>query len=316
MSDPRQARTILIAGPTASGKSALAMELARRLDGVIVNADSMQVYRELRILTARPSVEDEREVPHRLYGHVSGATAYSTGDWLQDAASALADIRASAKRAIVVGGTGLYFKALLDGLSPIPSVPADVRAHWRQEAKQLGAADLHEELQKRDPVMAARLRPTDTQRLTRALEVLSATGRSLAHWHDLPRQPVLDVTKTVRLLVNPGRAVLDRRCEERFDAMIAAGALEEVSALRSLQLSADLPIMKALGVTALTQYLVGALPLPEAAALAKSQTRAYVKRQLTWLKRNMTSWNSSFTQQTFPMDGFCFDSVLETIDQP
>ena len=309
-------KSILIAGPTASGKSALAIELARRFDGVIVNADSMQVYRELRILTARPSGEDERAVPHLLYGHVSGSTAYSTGDWILDVGRALAEIRERGKRPILVGGTGLYFKALLEGLSPIPSVPEDIRAHWRLEAKRIGAAGLHELLLTRDPLMASRLHASDTQRITRAHEVLSATGRSLADWQELPREPVLEEAATIRLAVLPGRLELNRRCDARFDRMMAEGALEEVRALKALGLSPELPVMKALGVPPLISHLDGQLGLDAAVASAKSQTRDYVKRQLTWLRRNMCSWFSLLSQDYVVLRTNAFDFVLETIDQP
>jgi tRNA dimethylallyltransferase len=283
-------RAILIAGPTASGKSALAIALARELGGLIVNADSMQVYRELRILTARPTVEEERALPHRLYGHVSAAEAYSTGRWLADVEAALAQAASEGSRVIVVGGTGLYFKALLEGLSPIPSIPAAVRAHWREAASSRGAADLHAELARRDTEMAARLVATDTQRIVRALEVLEATGLSLAEWQRRPGRPLIEPDQTIRLVLAPERAALVGRCDLRFDAMLAEGALAEVSALAALDLDPGLPAMGALGVPPLMRHLRGELALPEAAAQAKSDTRHYVKRQLTWLKRHMIAW--------------------------
>ncbi len=217
-------RAILIAGPTASGKSAFALDLAEKKGGVVINADSMQVYRDLRILTARPTPEDEARAPHRLYGHVPGSEAYSAARFADEASRAIADVRALGRVPIIVGGTGLYFKALLEGLSPVPPVPDDVRAHWRGEADRLGAAALHAVLAHRDPVMAGRLKATDPQRMVRALEVLEATGRSLADWHETPGQPVLQEAETERFVLMPERDELYRRCDARFEAMMAAGA--------------------------------------------------------------------------------------------
>lgn len=291
-------RTILIAGPTASGKSALALALAERLGGVVVNADSMQVYRELPILTARPSLEDEARVPHRLYGHVPAADAYSAGRFAADAARALAEIRAWGRTPIVVGGTGLYFKTLLQGLSPIPPVPADVRARWRGEAERLGARGLHGVLAGLDPEMAARLRPTDPQRIVRALEVLEATGRSLAEWQRSPGEPIVAEAEAVRLVILPDREELHRRCDARFEAMMAGGAFDEVQALAAQRLDPGLPAMRALGVRPLMAHLAGALARDQAVAEGKAETRQYVKRQVTWLRRNMRAWTSIDAQET------------------
>jgi tRNA dimethylallyltransferase len=285
-------RAILIAGPTASGKSGLALALADCFGGVVINADSMQVYRELRILTARPSAADEARAPHRLYGHVCAADAYSTGRWIADVATVLAEARAQGLRPIVTGGTGLYFKALLQGLSPIPPVPESVRTHWRTEAARRGAEALHQDLRQRDPEMAERLKPGDTQRVTRALEVLDATGRSLADWQRAPGVPVLEEAETVRLVVMPERDELFRRCDARFETMLAAGALDEVRALAALNLDPKLPALGALGVPPLLLHLAGTLSLDDAATQAKAETRQYAKRQFTWLKRNMISWNA------------------------
>jgi tRNA dimethylallyltransferase len=287
----RDPRPILIAGPTASGKSALAMQLARERGGLIVNADSMQVYRELRILTARPSPEDEAALPHRLYGHVSALEAYSVARWLEDVAGVLAEARASGATAIVVGGTGLYFKALLEGLSPIPEVPAEVRAHWRQTAIAAAPGELHAALRQRDPVMAARLAPGDTQRITRALEVIEATGRSLAAWQELPGAPLLHAEEAERIVVAPPRDALVQRADRRFDQMIAMGAVEEVARLDTLPLRADATALRALGVPHLRAHLAGTMALEVAIAAAKLATRHYIKRQETWLRRNMSAWN-------------------------
>jgi tRNA dimethylallyltransferase len=291
-------RSILIAGPTASGKSRLALTLAQRLDGVVINADSMQVYRELRVLTARPSVEDEAAAPHRMYGMVAGAEAYSAGRFVEDARRELAAAWAAGKVPIVVGGTGLYFKALLEGLSPIPAVPATIRAHWRGEAERLGAEALHHVLRERDPAMAERLAPTDTQRIVRALEVMESTGQSLRDWQKLSGEPVVRDSEALKYVFALSREELRRRCDARFDAMVAGGAVEEVAALMELQLDPSLPVMRALGVTPLAGYVAGKLTLDEAVERGKAETRQYLKRQTTWLSRNMISWNGIDANET------------------
>jgi tRNA dimethylallyltransferase len=290
---------ILIAGPTASGKSGLALALAERLGGTVVNADSMQVYRELRILTARPTPEDEARVPHALYGFVGGVEAYSAGRYATDAARAIAEAHATGRVPIVVGGTGLYFKALLEGLSPIPAADPEVRAFWRGEAaRRRPAVELHALLAGRDPEMAGRLMPTDTQRIVRALEVLDSTGRSLADWQRQPGRPALAEAETVRLLLLPDRESHGALIDARFDAMLAAGALAEVRALLALGLSTELPIMRAHGVPSLAAHLRGAVSLDEAVAAAKTETRQYAKRQLTWLRRHMIAWKHMNAQET------------------
>ena len=285
-----RAQAILIAGPTASGKSGLALALAERLGGVVINADSMQVYRDLRILTARPSPEDEARAPHALYGFVPGRDSYSAGRYMADATQAITEARAAGRVPIVVGGTGLYLKALLEGLSPIPAVPQAIREHWRAEARRLGAAALHHVLNRRDPETAARLQPTDPQRLARALEVLEATGRPLAHWQRERGQPGLDPEAAIRLVVAPPRDELHRRIEARFEAMMAAGVLEEVEALVARGYARDLPIMRAHGVRPLMRYLAGESEREAAVSQAMAETRQYAKRQMTWLIRNMIAW--------------------------
>jgi tRNA dimethylallyltransferase len=309
-------RPILIAGPTASGKSGLALALAERLGGTVVNADSMQVYRELRILTARPSPADEARVPHALYGFVGGAEAYSAGRYAADAGRAIAEAKAAGRVPIVVGGTGLYFRALLQGLSPIPAADPQVRAFWRAEGARRPAAELHALLRERDPEMAARLKPTDPQRIVRALEVLESTGRSLAHWQRQPGRPVLPEAETVRLLLLPERAGHGELIDARFDAMLAAGALEEVRGLLDAGLSDQLPIMRALAVAPLAAHLRGAVPLDEAAATAKSDTRKYAKRQLTWLRRNMIAWRQVNTKDMEKSLGRGFLFIIGGVDRP
>lgn len=295
---------ILIAGPTASGKSAAALALAERHGGSVINADSMQVYRELRVLTARPSAAEMAAVPHRLYGTVPGAEAYSVGRWLDDASVAIEEARAEGRVPILVGGTGLYFKALLEGLSPVPDIPAEVRTFWRDQAKLLGPEGLHKKLTQLDPVVAARLRPTDPQRVVRALEVIHATDFSLAEWQGREGTPVVQSASAVKLVVAPEREQVYAAIEARFDRMIEAGAIAEVEALMALDLDPGLPVMRAHGVQELSAYTTGRITLEEAATKAKSETRRYAKRQMTWLKRFMTDWdwvpNSKATSAATP----------------
>jgi tRNA dimethylallyltransferase len=287
-----KSKPILIAGPTASGKSALALAIAEHVGGVIITADSMQVDRELRILSARPTAEEEARVPHRLYGFVPAAEAYSTGRFVRDAADAIAKAQEDGRRPIIVGGTGLYFKALLEGLSPIPPIDDAIREHWRAEAERRGAADLHRELSTRDATMAARLAPADTQRIVRALEVFEQTGRSLADWQKVQGVPVIEEDETVRLLMTLDRTTLHARADGRFDRMMASGALDEARALDALRLDPALPAMRAIGVRPLLSIVRGEESLDAAVEAAKVETRQYVKRQETWLKRNMITWKS------------------------
>ena len=283
-------QTILIAGPTASGKSALALALAERLGGMVINADSMQVYAELPILTARPAAADLTRAPHRLYGHVPAAQAYSVGRWLADVAHELAAACEAGQVPVIVGGTGLYFHALLHGLAPVPDIPPPVRTHWRAEAARLGPEALHAVLAARDPVMAARLRPSDPQRVTRALEVLDGTGRSLAEWARELGTPLLDVASVTRTVLLPERAALYAHCDRRFDLMLEAGALAEVEELLTHDLATEKPAMRALGVRPLTAHLRGELTLAAAAEQAKAETRQYAKRQTTWIRGRMGDW--------------------------
>lgn len=281
---------VLIAGATASGKSGLAIEVAKAIDGVVVNADSMQVYRDLSILTARPQEADMQDVEHALYGFVGACDTYSVGRYIADAAVHAEAVRASGKVPIFVGGTGLYFRGLLQGLSPVPAIDPEVRQRWRDVAAADGVATLHAALQARDPEMASRLMPTDVQRLVRALEVIEGTGRSLSYWQSLPGTPVLDAEKCIKLVVEMDRKLLYRRCDLRFKQMIDGGALFEVARLQAMQLDRSLPIMRALGVGPLLRYLNGQSDLAEAVERGQTETRQYAKRQLTWLRRNMISW--------------------------
>ena len=283
-------RAVLIAGPTASGKSALAMQLAETLGGTVINADSMQVYRDLHAITARPSPQDEARVPHRLYGHVDAAENYSTGRWCRDVGEVLAAIAAEGRVPIVVGGTGLYFKALTAGLAAVPPIPADIRADVRGRLESDGVAVLYNELLQRDPPTAYRLMPNDRSRISRALEVVIATGRSLTDWHREGMPPIVDPRVTARIFITCERAELVRRISARFDAMLEAGALDEVRALAGRALDPNLPAMKAHGVPWLIRHLKGEISREAAAEGAKMDTRRYAKRQVTWFRNQMPDW--------------------------
>ncbi|MCF6198700.1 MAG: tRNA (adenosine(37)-N6)-dimethylallyltransferase MiaA [Hyphomicrobiaceae bacterium] len=282
---------ILIAGQTASGKSGLALKLAQEHDGIIINADSMQVYGELQILTARPGLDEMQDISHRLYGHINASTAYSLGQWLQDVERTLLEIEQVGKRAIIVGGTGLYFKGLLEGLSPVPDIPDDVRDKWRTQALD-PAIDLHKQLHALDPAIANQLLPSDRQRLARALEVIEGTGKSLLYWQTQPEKALLDPDKTEKIMISIERAELYKKCDQRFEQMMQNGVLAEVEELLRLNLPPTLPAMRALGVRPLSAFLQGEISKEEAVERAKTETRQYAKRQNTWLKSNMITWNA------------------------
>ena len=275
----KEARLIVIAGPTASGKSALALAAARRFGGTIINADSMQVYENLRIVTARPTLAEETAAPHRLYGVLPGADYCSAGRWRE---MALAEI-ARAEVPILVGGTGLYIRSLLDGIVDLPPIPPEVRQAARDLAARLGPA-FHAELALLDPGMASRLLPSDLQRQIRAYEVLRATGRSLADWQNLPTKGYPGPALVISL--DPPANLLRARIDERFAAMISAGAVEEVAAL---DLPGDAPLGKAVGVPELRAYVSGEMDLPAAIAAGQGASRAYAKRQRTWFRHQLDS---------------------------
>ena len=283
-------RAVLIAGPTASGKSALALALAEKIGATIINADSMQVYRDLRIITARPTPRDEARAPHRLYGHVDAAENYSVGRWCVDAAAAIAAARQAGSLPIVVGGTGLYFKLLTQGLARIPPIPPELRASIRTRLQTEGVAALYADLSARDPHTARRLMPADRARIVRALEVISATGRSLSDWHRDGMQPVLHARDAVQIFLAVDRAELYRRIDVRFDAMLAAGVLEEVRMLHARHLDLALPAMKAHGVPWLIRHLSSEIDLAAAADAAKRDTHRYTKRQVTWFRHQLPDW--------------------------
>lgn len=268
----------LIAGPTASGKSALALQLAQIADGVIINADSSQIYSDLRIISARPSESEAALAPHRLFGHVDGATAYNVAAWVQDAKAAITETLAAGRLPIIVGGTGLYIRALVDGIAPLPDIDAAIRA----EVRALPVAEAHRLLAFEDPAAAARLRPSDTTRVARALEVIRATGRPLADWQAATEGGIGGSVRLIPTILTPPRDWLYARCDARFNAMLDDGGIPEVAALLARELPPSLPVMRAIGVAEIAAMLAGEIDRDEAVARAAQATRRYAKRQYTW----------------------------------
>ena len=282
---------ILITGPTASGKSALAVELARAHGGVVINADSMQVYDTLRVLTARPSDADMEDIAHHLYGHVPAAQAYSTGVWLREAASLAERLREEGRMPVFVGGTGLYFKALTGGLSDMPSIPHEIRSRLRERLLAEGAEALHRELADRDGAVAETLNPQDGQRIVRALEVIEATGQSIATFQGRTGPVVIDPDRARKIVVLPDRALLHERINSRFEKMLAMGAADEVRALLALELPPEMPVMKAIGVSQIAAMLKGEMTREDVLETGAAATRQYAKRQMTWFRNQMDeSW--------------------------
>lgn len=279
---------VLIAGPTASGKSALALQRARATGALIINTDAMQVYDVLRVVTARPSEDEMAGLPHRLYGTVHPAIRFSTGDWLRAVARLLAD--EPGRELIFVGGTGLYFDALTKGFAEVPEVPAEAIAAAEAELAGLDRAARGALIAARDPLLAARLKAPDPQRVARALAVLAATGRSLASFQDAEQPPLLAGYDLEKLVLSPDRDVLRQRIARRFEAMFESGAVAEVEALLALDLDPALPAMKAIGVPEIAGWLAGRLSQAEAIERAIIATRQYAKRQRTWLRNRMTDW--------------------------
>lgn len=308
----RVKNAILIAGPTASGKSTLAVELAERHGGFVVNADSMQGYSILDVLTARPGAADLARAPHHLYGHVHPSVAYSTGAWLRDVTELIDDhVIAAGRPVIFVGGTGLYFRALAEGISEMPDIAPSIRERWRHALREQGAAHLHHLLMKEDPAAAMTLRVTDSQRIVRALEVLDASGRSILEWQAARGQPLIDRESAHFFVIEADRAELVGRIDRRFDGMIEQGALEEVAALCALHLDPALPAMKAIGVRELQAAMEGKISVPEAIERAKIATRQYAKRQATWFRHQFDGqWTRM--QGTDPLQ---FRSILKPIQK-
>ncbi|HET9715387.1 MAG TPA: tRNA (adenosine(37)-N6)-dimethylallyltransferase MiaA [Pseudolabrys sp.] len=283
-------RCVLIAGPTGSGKSALALELAGRVRGAVINADSMQVYRDLRVLTARPTLHEEARVPHRLYGFVDAAENYSVGRWRRDIETILAEVTGQGLMPIIVGGTGLYFKVLTAGLAAVPPIPPDIRARVRESLEAEGPVAMHRELGRLDPETAQRIRPNDRSRISRALEVVLATGRPLAQWHLEGLPPLIGANESRKFFITCDRTQLVQRIELRFEAMLNANALQEVSELAARKLDPALPVMKAHGVPWLIRHVKGEISLSDAQAGVVMDTRRYAKRQITWFRNQMEGW--------------------------
>lgn len=281
-------RAVLIAGPTASGKSALALERARRIDALIVNADALQVYDGLSVLTARPGPADLAVAPHALYGFVMPEVRFSTGAWVAAAAQRIAE--AGDRPLIFVGGTGLYFEALTNGFAEVPPVPAQVVAEVEAELQGLDAAGRQLLLAARDPEMARRLRAPDPQRVARALAVLKATGRSLSLFQDAPQRGLLEAYALEKVVLDPPRDVLAARIAARFEKMLAAGAADEVAALLARRLDASLPVMKAIGVREIADWLAGQVSEAAMIESAVIATRQFAKRQRTWFRGRMADW--------------------------
>ncbi|HWI86888.1 MAG TPA: tRNA (adenosine(37)-N6)-dimethylallyltransferase MiaA [Sphingomonas sp.] len=279
-------RLALIAGPTASGKSALALDLAERENGVIINADASQVYRDLRILSARPSEADEARAPHLLFGHRDGAEPYSAAAWAAEAEAAIAEVHRSGRLPIVVGGTGLYIRTLIEGIAPIPEIDPAIR----KAVRSLPAEAAYAALKEADPPSAARLHPHDTTRLQRALEVALSTGRSVLDWH---RSRVGGIAAQVAIeaqIIEVPIVELYARCDARVETMMAESAVEEVAALRDRNLDPTLPVMRAIGVVPLIRFLASELSREQAIAQTKQATRNYAKRQRTWLRHQLSGY--------------------------
>jgi tRNA dimethylallyltransferase len=281
---------ILIAGPTASGKTALAVAIAKAIGGSVINADSMQVYSDLFILSARPDAKEQAGIPHLMFGHVDGSVNYSAGKWCADAQKAIASVRDAGRVPVIAGGTGLYFKTLLHGLSDIPQVPDDVRQRVRVRAASMTGDQLHEQLAQCDPVLAQRIRPGDAQRLVRALEVFEATGKPLSSFQDNRGDAALDIGDCIAVFLAPDRALLRERINLRFDRMVEAGAVEEVRRLAASGLDPQLPLMRAHGVPGLLAYLRGETTLEAAIDRGKGDTRKYAKRQFTWFRHQLSAF--------------------------
>ncbi len=293
------ARAVLIAGPTASGKSALALKVAETFGGTIVNADSMQVYRDLCIITARPTPSEEARVPHALYGFVDAAENYSVGRWYRDVGEAMREIAARRSFPILVGGTGLYFAALTKGIAAVPPIPPELRAEVRSRLQREGAPALHKELAQLDPTTARRITETDRSRISRALEVALATGRPLSDWHREGLPPLIQPDSAEKVFLTCERKELVQRIEARFHKMLEASALDEVRRLADRRLDPLLPAMKAHGVPWLVRHLRRDVSRQEAIAGAVMDTRRYAKRQITWFRNQMPGWSWGSPDEAF-----------------
>ncbi len=303
-------RAVMIAGPTASGKSALALQIAKAFNGNIINADSMQVYRELQILSARPSKAEMAGITHYLYGHKSAQETYSTGQWVDEALVAIAEIEAGGYLPIFVGGTGLYFRALMQGLAHIPDISDAIRDTLRQRLAKEGSELMYTELLDFDPQAHQRFEPTDGQRILRAHEVYRMTGRCLSDWQQDSVSPPF-TGNFAQILLMPDRAWLYRRCDLRFEEMLERGALQEAKRLQTLDIGDDMPATKALGLSEILALQSGVLDLAKARAMAQQRTRRYAKRQMTWFRNQMISWNIYNEQEYYKNQQKIFSYVAK-----
>ena len=278
----------MIAGPTASGKSQLAIDLARRFNGAVINADSMQLYADLEVITARPQPQDMQDIPHHLFGICDAAHRASVAEWLGLAATAIADVRSAGQLPIIVGGTGMYLQAGLRGIAPVPDVPADLHQHCIDLYRQLGGAKFRDMLAGYDADIAARLVDGDSQRLIRAMGVAMATDRPLSWWQQQPHKGAF-LGSVITIAMMPPRPTLYDRINQRFDHMLAHGAVDEVARLMARQLDPGLPLMKALGVAPIAAFLAGNMTKDDAAFIAKRDSRRYAKRQMTWIRNNFNA---------------------------
>ncbi|MEM7070103.1 MAG: tRNA (adenosine(37)-N6)-dimethylallyltransferase MiaA [Pseudomonadota bacterium] len=277
---------VLIAGPTASGKTALAIEIAKSGNGIIINADSMQIYEGLRIITARPTSDEEAEAPHYLFGYKNPAEHFSVAQWLSDVERLLNGFLIEKRQVIFVGGTGLYFNTLLEGLSPMPEIKPEIRTKWRN-VKETEVEALHEQLCVLDPAAARTLHPSDRQRIIRALEVFESTGQSITEWQKAKGEPLITTSQRVhKILKMPERSLLHERIIQRFKTMVEQGGVAEVEAFLRRKLDPDLPAMKAIGVPQLAAYLNDEISLIEAVERGQAVTRQYAKRQSTWFRNS------------------------------
>ncbi|MDT8757460.1 tRNA (adenosine(37)-N6)-dimethylallyltransferase MiaA [Sphingomonas psychrotolerans] len=290
----------LIAGPTASGKSALALALAEKHRGTVINADSMQVYADLRILTARPSQEEESRVQHRLFGHVDGADSYSAARWAVEARAAIAEAHAADRLPILVGGTGMYLRTLIEGIAPVPEIDSVIRS----EVRRLDVTESHAQLAVADPEAAARLHPTDTTRVARALEVVRSTGKPLAYWHQQRVGGIGDEIRLVPLILLPDRDWLGERIDRRFAGMLEAGRAEVQALLARTDIPADAPVLRAIGVPELRALFAGETDVVQATAAGALATRQYAKRQYTWFRRQPPKdWERTDKTETNDLTG-------------
>ncbi|MET0371488.1 MAG: tRNA (adenosine(37)-N6)-dimethylallyltransferase MiaA [Sphingobium sp.] len=306
--DDSRPRVALIAGPTASGKSALALALARAADGTVINADASQVYADLAILSARPSAADMGEAPHRLFGHIDGADACTAARWAAEARAAIDAAHGAGRLPILAGGTGLYIRTLLDGIAPVPDIDPAIRAAVRA----MPVADAHAALAIEDPRAAARLAPADTTRVARALEVVRSTGRPLTEWHQHREGGIADRITLAPLILLPPRDWLIDRCDRRFAQMVDGGAFEEVKALLARHLAPDLPVMRAIGVPPVADFLTGAIDRDTMLERGRLATRQYAKRQYTWFSHQPPS---TWRRETRQIDDATIDGLVRKLRQ-